>query len=258
MWLSADPALGDYIPSAPVNEEARERNGKLPGMDGVFNTINLHLYHYAGNNPVKYTDPDGKAGEVFHGGKYPGWSDGALQTVFGYVDWMDDAAPLLGFNINGTKLDFDGETLRLWKGDYGEIGRVLALRKGIPFMGGTGGEIGLYNTDGSMMRGDQLSAIGLEGTTMQLFDKDTRNLIAEYDETGPSGWTTAFNAKHAERKEDMFSVNTLKFKSESQAKSFANGISASITRGEKYRHNGNESITVIQKGRNVAVIWGQE
>ena len=22
--------------------------------------INLHLYHYAGNNPVKYTDPDGK------------------------------------------------------------------------------------------------------------------------------------------------------------------------------------------------------
>jgi hypothetical protein len=26
----------------------------------VFNTVNLHLYHYAGNNPVKYTDPDGK------------------------------------------------------------------------------------------------------------------------------------------------------------------------------------------------------
>jgi hypothetical protein len=25
----------------------------------VFNLVNLHLYHYAGNNPVKYTDPDG-------------------------------------------------------------------------------------------------------------------------------------------------------------------------------------------------------
>jgi RHS repeat-associated protein len=60
MWLSADPALGDYIPSAPVNDEARERNGNLLGMGGVFSTINLHLYHYAGNNPVKYTDPDGK------------------------------------------------------------------------------------------------------------------------------------------------------------------------------------------------------
>jgi RHS repeat-associated protein len=60
MWLSADPALGDYIPSALVDDQARKRNGKLPGMSGVFNTVNLHLYHYAGNNPVKYTDPDGR------------------------------------------------------------------------------------------------------------------------------------------------------------------------------------------------------
>jgi hypothetical protein len=29
-------------------------------MGGVFNTVNLHLYHYAGNNPLKYTDPDGR------------------------------------------------------------------------------------------------------------------------------------------------------------------------------------------------------
>ncbi len=28
-------------------------------MGGVFNHINCDLYHYAGNNPVKYTDPDG-------------------------------------------------------------------------------------------------------------------------------------------------------------------------------------------------------
>jgi RHS repeat-associated protein len=60
-WLSADPALGEYIPEAPVNEEARKRNGSLPGMGGVYNTINAHLYHYAGNNPLKYTDPDGKS-----------------------------------------------------------------------------------------------------------------------------------------------------------------------------------------------------
>jgi RHS repeat-associated protein len=58
-WLSGDPALGEYVPSAPVNEEARKRNGSLPGMGGVFNYVNLHVYHYAGNNPVKYTDPKG-------------------------------------------------------------------------------------------------------------------------------------------------------------------------------------------------------
>jgi RHS repeat-associated protein len=58
-WLSPDPALKDYIPGAPINDEVKKKNGELPGMGGVFNTVNLHLYHYAGNNPVKYTDPTG-------------------------------------------------------------------------------------------------------------------------------------------------------------------------------------------------------
>jgi hypothetical protein len=58
--LSADPAMGDYIPAAPVNDEARRRNGNLPGMGGIFNLVNLHVYHYAGNNPMKYVDPDGR------------------------------------------------------------------------------------------------------------------------------------------------------------------------------------------------------
>jgi RHS repeat-associated protein len=59
-WLSGDPAMGEYVTSAPVNDGARKRNKNLPGMGGVFNYVNLHVYHYAGNNPVKYVDPNGR------------------------------------------------------------------------------------------------------------------------------------------------------------------------------------------------------
>jgi RHS repeat-associated protein len=59
-WLSGDPAMGEYIPQAPVSDQAKKYNQNLPGMGGIFNLVNLHVYHYAGNNPVKLVDPDGR------------------------------------------------------------------------------------------------------------------------------------------------------------------------------------------------------
>jgi len=65
-WLTGDPAIyqGDYIPVAPINDDARKHNQNLPGMGGIFNIVNMHAYHYAGNNPVKYVDPTGEAFET--------------------------------------------------------------------------------------------------------------------------------------------------------------------------------------------------
>ena len=51
-WISIDPALVEYA------------TGSSKGEGGIYNSVNLNLYHYAGNNPVKYKDPDGKVIET--------------------------------------------------------------------------------------------------------------------------------------------------------------------------------------------------
>ena len=92
-WLSGDPALGEYIPKAPIDDEAKKHNENLPGMGGIYNTVNLHVYHYAGNNPVKYTDPNGKSLDVVDNGN-------GTYTVCGGIENSDKNIYLI---VNGQR-----------------------------------------------------------------------------------------------------------------------------------------------------------
>ena len=80
-WLSGDPAITDYMA------------GTSAGEGGIYNTVNLHLYHYAGigqrsdselqaNNPIKYVDPDGRASEAAgYSGNYSGKEKSPIQKI---------------------------------------------------------------------------------------------------------------------------------------------------------------------------------
>ena len=159
-WISGDPAVSEYIPSAPVSEEARKRNGNLPGMGGVFNYVNLHVYHYAGNNPVKYVDPDGETPSSWisswmaepdpQGGKSISVNapqrTGGYSIFYEYFTRNDQVC-----NIDSVLFSFrntEGNNIQLWfwKGNYNLVDKgTWDESMAISLEWHIGGEIGTYN-----------------------------------------------------------------------------------------------------------------
>ena len=81
MWISTDPALGEYL----------GQSGK--GEGGIYNSANLNLYHYANNNLVKYTDPDGNFVET-------AWDIASLVSGVGSL-----IADIRAGNVTGAVID---------------------------------------------------------------------------------------------------------------------------------------------------------
>ena len=85
-WLSGDPALGEYMAGSSVGE------------GGIYNAVNFNVYHYGGNNPIKYVDPTGMWSDNGDG-TYTAEKGDTLFELYG-DDWKEKS----GYEGDPTKM----------------------------------------------------------------------------------------------------------------------------------------------------------
>jgi len=126
--MGADPAVGEYLPVAPVSEQARKHNERLPGMGGVFDYGNLAVYHYSSNNPVWYVDPDGRSDKPGYddvSAYYQKLYDSSLEQAndpmsVGIRDYIEMKSPLVLSDLNFL-MPIDGSPRRTSDYDFQEL-----------------------------------------------------------------------------------------------------------------------------------------
>ncbi len=137
-WISTDPALGEYLGQSSKGE------------GGIYNSINLNLYHYGNNNPVSYKDPDGEI--VINAaaalvGALSGAAIGAVTTAVAGGSGRDIAAAALGGAASGA---LAGVTLG---------GSLVAQAAGAAAIGAASGAIGDVVTNA--VSGNEITAKGV-------------------------------------------------------------------------------------------------
>ncbi len=148
-WISADPALNDYLPQSDlftlndkkVNDWYQKKYNRkavtkvekedfknyyipnhdleeyqsLKGHGGVFRTINNNLYHYAGNNPLLFVDPDGNF------------------DIFAFIEFdavVNDGGGSASF---GFAWDVSGGDFKIFFSNGGGVGYNIGIGAGVGF-----------------------------------------------------------------------------------------------------------------------------